>query len=140
MYTAEQVKDLVLQHSREITTLQESIKSANRRIGENAKIISGINDLAKNIAEMTVELKHLATRFDSSVKRIEDGQKLQGERIGELEKIATTTTRIEKYIEDHNNRINAIEKAPAHKWEKFTWIIISGIGAAVISYFMRYIG
>jgi len=139
MYSAEQIAELVLSHSREITALQESTKSAHHRIAESNKMSAGINDLTKSITEMTAELKHLTKRMDSSIDKIEAGQKAQGERIGTLEKAVFSIARIEKYIEEHDKRLDAIEKAPAHKWDKFMWLIFAGVATAIIALLMGHI-
>ena len=139
MMSNEQIAELVLQHSREITALQESTKSAHHRIKENAEIAAGINDLARSITEMTAELKHLTKRMDTSIEKIEAGQKAQDERIGNIEKAILSIDRNEKYIEEHKKRLDAIEKAPGHKWDKFVWIIIGGVAAAVVTFIMSQI-
>ena len=139
MMSNEQMAELVLQHSREITALQESTKSAHHRIGENNKITASVSELAKSITEMTAEIKHLAKRVDTSIERIEDGQKAQGERIGEVEKAILLLNRAEKYIEKHEKRLEAIERAPAHKWDKLTGFVTAGIISAVVTYVMSRI-
>jgi len=134
-----QIADLVLTHSREITALQESTKSAHHRIGENNQIAAGINDLAKSVAEMASEVKHLTKRVDTSIEKIEIGQKAQGERIGNIEKIIMSIDRAEKYIENHGKRLDTIEKAGAHKWDKFIWLIFSAVAAAVVAFILSQI-
>ena len=134
-----QLADLVLQHSREITALQESTKSAHHRIAENGKIAAGINDLANSITEMTAEIKHLTKRVDSSIEKIESGQKAQGERIGDVEKTLLTMNRVEKYVDEHGKRLDTIEKAGAHKWDKLVWLIVAGVVSVLIAYFSRYL-
>ena len=139
MMSNEEIAKLVLQHSREITALQESAKSAHHRISENAEIAAGINDLAKSITEMTAEIKHLTKRVDTSIEKIEAGQKAQGERIGNIERAVLSVERHEKYIEEHRKKLDAIEKAPAHKWDKFMWLIFAGVAGAIIAFVMSQI-
>ena len=139
MYTPEQLAELVIQHSREITALQESTKSAHHRIAENNKIAESVNELARGVTEMTAEIKHLTKRMDTSVERIENGQKAQGERIGNIEKVVMTVDRNEKALEKHAQRLDTIEKAPAHKWDKFMWLIFAGVAGAVIAFIMSQI-
>ena len=74
--------------------------------------------------------------MDNSIERIEQGQKAQGERIGNIEKAILTITRNEKTIDEHDKRLDAIEKAPAHKWDKLTWLIIAGVVAAIVGAIM----
>ena len=139
MLTAEQLAELTLQHSREITALQESTKSAHHRIAENNKIAESVNALANSVTEMTTEIKHLTRRVDTSIEKIETGQKAQGERIGKIETLILKVERNEKYIEEHKKRLDAIEKAPAHKWDKFTWLVFAGVAGAIIAFVMSRI-
>ena len=135
----EQMAELILTHTREITELQATVKSAHHRISENAEIAAGINDLARSITEMTAEIKHLTKRVDASIEKIEAGQKAQGGRIGEIEKVVLSIERIEKYIDEHKKRLDVIEKAPAQKWDKFTWLIIAAVAGAIITFVMSQI-
>ena len=139
MYTPEQFAEMAQKHSREIATLQESLKSAHHRLSENNKIAESVNALANSVTEMTAELRHLTKRMDTSIEKIEAGQKAQGVRIGEIEKAVLTITRNEKDIEGHEKRLDIIEKASAHKWDKLTWLILSGVAAAIVAYLMSQI-
>ena len=139
MYTAEQMSAAIIKIERDTAAMQESLKSAHHRINENAEIAKGINGLTKSISEMTAELKHLTKRFDTSIEKIESGQKAQGERIGNIEKAILTTTRNEKDIEEHEKRLGIIERASSHKWDKLTWLIMSGVAAAIVAYLMSQI-
>ena len=131
--------ELVITHSREITALQESTKSAHHRITEINNVADGIHNLARSIAEMAVEIKHLATRIDTSIERMEGGQKAQGERIGNIEKALVIMEQHGKIIEEQGRQLAAMEKVAGKKWDKFTWLIISGIAAAVVAFAMSRI-
>jgi methyl-accepting chemotaxis protein len=139
MLSDEQFADLVMKHSTEISALQENTKALNQRLNENKNIAEGINKLALSVGEMAIEIKHLTTRVDASIGKIEGGQKAQGERIGNIEKTIMLFERNEKNIEEHEKRLDAIEKAPGHKWDKLGWIVIGGIVTAVVAFMMARI-
>lgn len=127
---------MVIEHTREIAALTASAKSAHKRIDDNDKIIAGIHELAKNVAMMAAEIKLLTARVDKSIERIEQGQKTQGERIGSIEQSIQQIERNEAMLMKHADKLEAIETAPAKKWNKFVWLIIVGVATAIIAYIM----
>lgn len=139
MYSEEQVNKIALDHTKEIAALWESSKSAHKRLDENNRITAGIHDLAKSIAEMALEIKLLTKRMDNSIERIEQGQKVQGERIGNIEKAIMTIGRNEKTIEKHEERLDAIEREPATKWKNLAWLVVAGVATAVVAFVMAKI-
>lgn len=84
--TAEQVTEKVIEHAGEIAALQESTRSAHKRIDENDRITEGIHKLCANVETLAVQVKNLAEKMESNVSRLESGLQKQGERIGILEK------------------------------------------------------
>ena len=136
MLSTEQMANKVIGQGQEIARLWEHSKSAQRRLDDTDKIISGIHELAKNVAAMAAEIKLLTDRVDKSVERIEQGQKTQGERIGSIEKSESQIERNEKTLMKHAEKLEAIEKAPADKWNKLTWLIVSGVAMAIIGFVM----
>ena len=119
----EQITKIVMEHTKEIAAVLGSAKSAHKRIAEIDKIAEGVHDLAKSVVEMATEIRLLTKQVDSSIKRIEEGQKAQGDRIGNIEKNMLA-------------RFEAIEKEPATKWKNFTWLIIAGVVTAVLGFLM----
>ncbi len=97
----------IIQNSKDIAALRENLKSAHKRIDENDSVTKGIHELSTSIAAIAVELRALVTRYDTSFERIEAGQKSQGERIG------------------------ALEKKPAMRWEALVTQLIGLLVAAV---------
>ena len=136
---AEEHSKLALQHTKEIAEIWASTKSAHKRLDENDRITMGIHDLAKSIAEMAMEIKLLTKRMDSSVERIENEQKTQGGRIGNIEKVVLSIERNEKTLERHEERLDAIEREPATKWKNLMWLIIAGVATAVVGFVMAKI-
>lgn len=134
MYSNEQLSQQVNENGKEIARLWESTKSAHHRINANDEITAGIHDLAKSVAEMATEVRLLTQRMDDSIARIEKGQKAQGERIGVIEKMVISLDRSEKKLEEHEKRLDDIEREPATKWKNFTWLIIAGIATAIVAF------
>ena len=125
MNTPEQLSQMVIEHTKQIAALAESTKSAHHRIGEMADLTSSIHKLAANMENLTLEVKRLA-------ERLENGLREQGKRIGETETAILKMSNMEKYVTKANERLDKIEKAPADKWNKFTWLIIAGTATAVL--------
>jgi uncharacterized membrane protein YjjP (DUF1212 family) len=136
MHTAEQLSAIAIEHTKEIARLWESAKSAHKRIDENDQITAGIHELAKNVATMATEIKLLTDRMDKSIERIEQGQKTQGERIGNIERVLLAIDRDEKTLEQHETRLDAIEKEPATAWKNLKWVIVVAIATAIVGFFM----
>lgn len=105
-----QLSQMVMQHTKDIAQLQTDVSSLHRRIDENDRLTEGIHQLAENVAAMSVEVKMLTEKVDTSIGDIKSSLKEQGERI------------------------SAIEKEPAQKWNKLSWLVISGIVTAVIGF------
>lgn len=136
MYTPEQISELTLKHASEIAALWQSAKSAHKRIDDNENIAAGIHELAKNVATMATEIKLLTERVDKNIERIEQEQKAQGGRVGNIERAIMAIERSEKTIAKHEERLDAIEREPATKWKNFMWLVFAGVATAVIAYFM----
>lgn len=109
-HTAEQFSQVAIQNAKDISELKAEMAAINRRVDENDHLTNGIHKLAENVATMSVEIKMLTEKFDSSIKRIENGLQKQSERI------------------------SAIEKEPSQKWDKFIWLIIAAAISALVSF------
>jgi predicted nucleic acid-binding Zn-ribbon protein len=135
--TDSQLSQTVIDHTRDISALYEQTKSLGKRIDENDTVTKGIHELARQIATIAVEIKSLARSFDSSIERVESGQKSPGERIGNIERTLISMERHEKELEKHTQRIEAIEKEPAGKWKtlvaQITALIVAALVGLVVS-------
>jgi len=132
MHTPEQLAQVVLNHTKDIAAIKESVKSAHKRIDDNDRIIASIHELAKNVAAMAAEIKLLTDRFDKNIERIEQGQKTQGERIGEIERAIHQIESNEKTIIRHAEKLEAMEKEPAQKWKDLGKQVLTLVIAAVV--------
>ena len=110
MYTPEQFAQMTIQNANDISEIKAGITSINKRIDENDRLTNSIHELATNVAAMSIEIKMLTEKFDSSITRIENDMNKQSERIA------------------------AIEKEPSQKWDKFVWLIIAAVVSAAISF------
>jgi ABC-type transporter Mla subunit MlaD len=134
--TEQQMHDLVIGVTKDLAALAESVKSAHQRIDENNQITSGIHDLAKNVGNLATQVKMLTEHFERSISRIENGQRDQGERIGQAERLMELTAalagRLESTLTEASKRLEAIEKEPGAKWKTLTAQIISLVVAAIV--------
>ncbi len=94
----------------DISELKAEMKAINKRIDDNDQLTNGIHELATNVATMSLEIKMLTEKFDSSITRIENG------------------------LQKQSDRISVIENAPSQKWDKFVWLIIAAAVSALVSF------
>jgi chromosome segregation ATPase len=135
MYTPEQVSTTLNSHTKEIASLKSSVDALQHRTDSNERLISGLHELAVTVAGNSTEIKHLAEIVRRQSNRIEEGQKSQGERIGNIEKITQHVKQHDKDITEHDKRLSEIEKEPGSKWKAFKVHFISCIITAVVVYF-----
>lgn len=92
--------------------------------------------------------------FDERLKRVDDENTRQNKRIDKLEgaldklnelassvqlmaqNIATMTTELKR----QSDRLEAIEKEPAEKWKKFTWLIVTAVAGGIIGFLLSKVG
>ena len=92
--------------------------------------------------------------FDARLKAVDDENNRQNHRIDKLEgaldklnelassvqvmaqNIATMTQELKR----QSDRLEAIEKEPAEKWKKFTWLIVTGLVGAAVGFFLSKLG
>lgn len=101
---------MAIQNAKDISELRAEITALNKRIDDNDQLTNGIHELATNVATMSLEIKMLTEKFDSSITRIENG------------------------LQKQSDRISVIENAPSQKWDKFVWLIIAAAVSALVSF------
>lgn len=92
--------------------------------------------------------------FDERLKRVDDENTRQNKRIDKLEgaldklnelassvqvmaqNIATMTQELKR----QSDRLEAIEKEPAEKWKKFTWLIVTAVAGGIIGFLLSKVG
>lgn len=132
----QQITEFMFWTKGEVAAIWESAKSAHKRIDETGELTASVNQLAREVGRVAEKVEHIADRMDKTVERIEQGQKEQGERISNIEKAILTISRNEKAVEEHEKRLDNIDKAPADKWNKFTWLVFAGVVTAVVAFFV----
>ena len=127
MQTPEQIASMVIEHTRDIAGLKQSIATMQKRVEENDKVITGIHKLSANMESLTMEVKRLADR-------LENGLREQGRRIGEAETAITKLVSVEAQVNVIISKLDEIEKEPANKWKNLMWLIITGVASAILAY------
>ena len=92
--------------------------------------------------------------FDARLKAVDDENSRQNHRIDKLEgaldklnelassvqlmanNIATMTTELKR----QSDRLEEIEKEPAEKWKKFTWLIVTAVAGGIIGFLLSKLG
>lgn len=141
------IMESIMKNAKDIAALQESSKSAHKRIDENDRVTNGIYDLSNNVAGMTVEVKAIGERMEESNRRtnasielISAGQKSQGERIGKLENAFISLADLPKSIDKLSAKVDAMEKEPAAKWKNLVSQLISIVVASVFGGIITVVG
>jgi len=130
--TSQRFTQQILAQGKDIAALWQSAKSAHKRIDENDRIIKGIHKLASNIEALTLQVKLLTERMDSSVDRMEKSIKSQGERIGAVEAICRTAERGEQSISALASKVEALEREPADAWKHLVRQLVTLIAGALV--------
>ena len=101
-----------------------------------------------------MEHDYQAIACEEKFKRFDEENRRQNHRIEKLEesitKLTELTISVEKMavsvqtmaneIKEQGVRLAEIEKEPAEKWKKVTWIVISAIASALIGYALAKFG
>ena len=92
--------------------------------------------------------------FDARVARIDDENDRQNQRIELLEKnsaslndlvvsvkeLAMSVKQMQEELKRQGQRLEAIEKEPAEKWKKFTWLIVTAVAGAALGFLLSKLG
>ena len=92
--------------------------------------------------------------FDARLARVDDENSRQNQRLELLEKnsaslndlvvsvkeLAMSVKQMQEELKRQGQRLEAIEKEPAEKWKKFTWLIVTGIVGAVLGFALSKLG
>jgi methyl-accepting chemotaxis protein len=132
-----QLLQRITEYTGQIAALQETTKAAHKRLDDNDQIISGIHELAKNIATMAAEIKLLTEKVDKSIDRMEQGQEAQGERIRNVEVVVSQVKHCENEILKLAAKLDIIEKEPGQRWKDIvkqaTGLIIAAILGGILA-------
>lgn len=105
-----QLSQAIVTNTKDIAQLQAEMKEVQRRIDENDRLTQNIHQLAENVAQLSTEVKMNTERVNTNIEEVKDSLKEQG------------------------TRITALEKEPAAKWDKLSWLVISVIATAILSF------
>ena len=94
-----------------LTEHEVEIESLKRRVSEVEALTRSINELAGSVRELAITVSNNNERMNS----YEDRLKHQGERIG------------------------AIEKQPAKKWENLSTVIVTALASGIVGFILSNI-
>lgn len=92
--------------------------------------------------------------YDARIQRIDDENARQNKRIDKLEsafeKLSDLTASVQLLAQKmgdmkdelarQGDRLQTIEKEPAEKWRKLTWLVITAVAGAAVGYILSRIG
>ena len=129
----EKISATLFEHARQITALQESAKSAHKRIDKMDKLTEAVHELARSNTAIATEVKALAEKFDKTTERIEKGQKAQGERLGLIERDIQQVKQNEKEIADMADKLDTLRMEPGEKWKSVVSEICKLLAVAAVT-------
>jgi len=136
MLEQDRVTEMLLEHSKHIAKIGESLNSAHKRISNNDEMVKSIIELAANVKNLTMQVKSLAEELKSGLKD-------QGKRIGESESAIIThnnaIANIGARVDTIYSRVDELRQEPAHKWKNVSWIAISLAATSIATYFITRI-
>ena len=92
--------------------------------------------------------------FDERLRRVDDENNRQNQRLELLEKnsaslndlvvsvkeLAMSVKQMQEELKRQGQRLEAIEKEPAEKWKKFTWLIVTAVAGGIIGFLLSKLG
>ena len=92
--------------------------------------------------------------FDERLRRVDDENNRQNQRLELLEKnsaslndlvvsvkeLAMSVKQMQEELKRQGQRLEAIEKEPAEKWKKFTWLIVTAVAGGIIGFLLSRLG
>ena len=115
----------------------ERLAKVEERSRSNTHRLDNVEKNTDNIHEMSTKVTLLAEKVGQLVDRLDksfESQKTQGERIGKVEDAVLLLQQNSKALEEHEKRLDAIEKEPAAKWNKAVWVVISAVILAAVGF------
>ena len=79
-------------------------------------------------------------RQNHRLRTLEDGQKQIHELVGTVKVLAVNMENMAKEQAKQGEQLSAIEREPADKWKQASWIVVSVILTAIITFALTRIG
>lgn len=114
----EMTQKIFAKHGERLSALEQGQAAHEKRIDENDKLTNGIYELTANLKNLTEEVRGLG-------EKMETGLREQGQRIGALEKAVTLMQQNQSKLEEHEKRLDAIDKKPGDWLGKATWAAVA---------------
>lgn len=97
--------------------------------------------------EEKVRIEHRLTeveaRAKSNTKRLDEHDELlkeNNELIGAVKELANETKHIREELNKNTSRVDKLEAKDSDTWNKFKWLIVTGVTSVVIGYLAASIG
>lgn len=130
--TKEQAVKLIIDHNGKIKVLNERVESVRMLHLENNSIAKGVRELAEKVAVMATEMKAFTRSTEANVDRLVAGQKIHGERLGEIEKEVVEIARNKIEMAALTAKVDTLINEPAEKWKGFVKHVTELLAAAVV--------
>lgn len=104
-------------------------------------------ELTKEVIDLKTDSSAMSQKVDEACLRlgaVEREVKEQGKLLQSIDRLAMGITRLDEKITDlgekvdvFGGRINVLELAPATKWDRVKWLIVSVVLTAVAMYLLK---
>lgn len=89
------------------------------------------------------KLSHLEERAKSNTRRLNDHDeaiKEQNSLIGAIKELAVETKYMREDLNSTIKRLDKLESQDGEKWEKFKWLLVTGLVTIVLGYLAIQVG
>lgn len=98
------------------------------------------NEFAKRIDDENDRQNHRLSLLEQNVEETRNISR-QTERLAvNMENMVKSQNAMNKSLEKQGERIGALEKEPAEKWKQVSWVVLSVIVTAIVTFVLTKVG
>lgn len=90
----------------------------------------------EKLVEVDQRAKSNSKRIDSLESKVEDIHEIASS----IKVLASEMKTMREDVNEINNRLKQVEEKPAKRWEGLVKLVLTGVGTALIGYFLAKIG
>lgn len=98
------------------------------------------NEFAKRIDEENNRQNHRITLLEANIDEIHNLSKTTERLAVNMENMVKSQNNMNESLKAQGERLGALEKEPAEKWNKIVWVVISVVVTAVLTYIISMVG
>ena len=131
----------LIEHGKEMAVIQESLRAALKRMDKMDEFVQTFHKFTESNGKIASKVEMLAAKFD----KYSEGQRAQGERIGNAEKaialMERNDIRRDKDIAALADKLDALRMEPGERWKNLVmhivgYVIVGLLAAFAGNYFL----